>query len=334
MIEKIKFLLPEEAAEMTLAQVGRLRLIESRLRALFDGASYQEVMPPSFEYTDLYTNLGSKVSGGFSTEKMFQFIDHEGKSIALRYDFTVPLVRTYAQAKLGNVARYAYFGKVYRKEKRHKGRRTEAYQIGVELLGEAPSLAEQEILRLALDAITALKLNRVVFEIGSASFFNRLCDLVGTDNTAELTELLLKKDLSGMEKFVAKNDFSTDFCELLEKILTVTDLAELGACVAQTKDEVLAQALADLTANVQQLDTRWQVTVNLGMVPTMDYYNGLMFKAYSDAVSQPILSGGRYDELLTKFGKNAAAIGFCCQMDAILKALENQLVFSSEKEEK
>ena len=98
-MEKINYLLPEESAEMTLNQVKSLRQIEGRLRKLFGLKNYQEVMPPSFEYTQLYTALESN-GKTFNQEKMFQFINHEGQSITLRYDFTLPLVRLYSRILL------------------------------------------------------------------------------------------------------------------------------------------------------------------------------------------------------------------------------------------
>ena len=172
-MEKINYLLPEESAEMTLNQVKSLRQIEGRLRKLFGLKNYQEVMPPSFEYTQLYTALESN-GKTFNQEKMFQFINHEGQSITLRYDFTLPLVRLYSQIKDSTSARYSYFGKIFRKEKRHKGRSTENYQIGIELFGESADKSELEILSLALQVIEQLGLNKTVFEIGSAKFFQRL----------------------------------------------------------------------------------------------------------------------------------------------------------------
>ena len=79
-MEKINYLLPEESAEMTLNQVKSLRQIEGRLRKLFGLKNYQEVMPPSFEYTQLYTALESN-GKTFNQEKMFQFINHDSRPI-------------------------------------------------------------------------------------------------------------------------------------------------------------------------------------------------------------------------------------------------------------
>ncbi len=315
-MEFLNYLLPEEAGEMTLAQVARLRQIEQRLRLLFETAKYQEVMPPNFEYVELYDSLKT----GFASEKMFQFINHEGKSIALRYDFTIPLARTYAQSGEFGLTRYAYFGKVFRKERRHKGRRTESYQIGVELLGGTKVDTDRECLDLILKAIEKLPLSPVILELGSADFFKRLCELVG-NHASELTELLSKKNLSGMKRFVEENQFSPSFSRLLTELSVNTDLTVLSNLVQETLDEPLITAVRDLIEIAEQLD----VVIDFGMVPAMHYYTGLMFKAYSDKVAQPLISGGRYDDLLTQFHCESSAIGFCCHMDNILKAWEQEV---------
>lgn len=68
-MKKMNYLLPEESGEMTLSGITTLRKIEQKLRNLFESQNYQEVMPPNFEYVELYTGLDA----GFEQEKMFQF---------------------------------------------------------------------------------------------------------------------------------------------------------------------------------------------------------------------------------------------------------------------
>ncbi|RZI48231.1 ATP phosphoribosyltransferase regulatory subunit [Lactococcus kimchii] len=320
-MNKTNYSLPEEAAEMTLQQVRQLRRIEQQLRDIFGNSSYQEVIPPSFEYTKLYTELQHKDSQ-FNQEKIFQFINHEGRTISLRYDFTIPLARTYAQNNKSGVSRYSYFGKVFRKEKRHKGRRTEAYQIGVERFGGDSQTAEREIFQLALETTSQLGLDKIIWEIGSASFFYQLYRLVG--EAPEFTEILSKKNLSGMIEFIEIHKFSPALNQLLKHLLIKNDLESLSDLVEATTDPLLISAFKELEQRVQEISIQSRVQIDLAMVPSMDYYTGLMFSAYCEAVSQPILSGGRYDQLLAHFGENTVAIGFCCHLDNVLKALENQ----------
>ncbi len=169
-----------------------------------------------------------------------------------------------------------------------------------------------------------LGLKNILVEIGSARFFNRLCTLVG-DKAVELTEILKYRDISEMKKFVADNEFDGQLNELLLKLPTAFgDITLLDTAIKGINDEILLKALARLKELYNSLDNKESIIFDLGMVPTMKYYTGLMIKGYSDKSAQPIISGGRYDELLPRFNKNVGAIGFCYHMNHILKAIDKQ----------
>ena len=102
-MEEFKYLIPEESIDAIITNVSKLREIENSLRAIFAKNNYNEVLMPSFEYVDLYTQLDC----GFEQEKMFQYINHEGKNVAMRCDFTIPLARFYSTNNYGDEeARY------------------------------------------------------------------------------------------------------------------------------------------------------------------------------------------------------------------------------------
>ena len=86
-MEEYKYLIPEESIDAIMNNVSTLRKIENDLRRVFVEHDYLEVLMPSFEYVDLYNALDS----GIEEEKMFQYINFEGKRVALRTDFTIPL---------------------------------------------------------------------------------------------------------------------------------------------------------------------------------------------------------------------------------------------------
>ena len=83
-MEEFKYLIPEESIDAIITNVEKLREIENHLRHVFSNHGYNEVLMPSFEYVDLYTKLDC----GFTVDKMFQYINHEGKNVAMRLDFT------------------------------------------------------------------------------------------------------------------------------------------------------------------------------------------------------------------------------------------------------
>lgn len=68
------------------------------------------------------------------------------------------------------------------------------------------------------------------------------------------------------------------------------------------------------------------VSFDLGMLSKYNYYTGVIFKAYTYGVGDAVVKGGRYDKLLTQFGREAGAVGFCALTDNLLEALSRQKV--------
>ena len=112
MLEEYSYLIPEESRGVITENVKELRRIEEILRRKFDDHKFCEALIPLFEYVDLYKN----VYKDFDEEKVFKYIGKDGKVIALRWDFTIPIARYYFLQNTEKEARYSYFGKVYRKE--------------------------------------------------------------------------------------------------------------------------------------------------------------------------------------------------------------------------
>lgn len=319
-MEDVIYLIPEESSDAIITDVAKFREIESNLRNIFTKHECKEVLLPSFEYVDLY----QYVNYATHNENMFQYINHEGKTVAMRLDFTIPLARLYARSKIQTMAKYSYFGKVYRKEVLHKGRSSEFYQAGVEWMNHPGKSGDLDCLSLVLEVRKQLQLKNVIIEIGSAKFFKRICELVGNKKD-ELTKILTFRDISHMKQFVLENNFSEGLNQFLLKLPTLFgDLKMLDDVLAILKDKELLASLEELKDVYLKLDDTSEIIFDLGMVPSMSYYTGLMIKGYSDQCAKPIISGGRYDDLLPKFDVDASAIGFCCHMNYILEALSKE----------
>ena len=207
-MEEFKYLIPEESIDAIMNNVSKLRDIENDLRHIFVEHGYLEVLMPSFEYVELYNDMDI----GIDEEKMFQYINYEGKRVALRVDFTVPLARLYSSQKENGEKRYCYFGKVYRKEKRHKGRSSEFFQAGIELLGKAGVAGDLECLELVLETMQCLRLKTLRIEMGSAQFYNRLVEIVDDE---KFVNILKRRDLSAMKDFVESHHFDSHLHDLL-----------------------------------------------------------------------------------------------------------------------
>lgn len=320
-MEEFKYLIPEESVAAMITNVAKLREVESNLRAIFSSHQYLEVVLPTFEYVELYTQLDS----GFTPDKMFQYINHEGKSVAMRVDFTIPIARLYATTAKNTVARYCYFGQVHRKERMHKGRSSEFFQSGIELINKPGLVGDLECVSMIQESLATLSLNNTIIEIGSAKFFNRLCVLIGT-KASQLMTLLKLRDISGMQKFVNDNQFNQDINTLLLQLPTCFgDIEVLQHALSIIKDNELVNALQEIQELYNGLSCKKHIIFDLGMVPSMKYYTGLMIKGYNDLAANPIISGGRYDKLLPHFDQHVGAIGFCFHMNHIIQAMEQEV---------
>ena len=317
-MEEFKYLIPEESIDAIMNNVSKLRDIENDLRHIFVEHGFLEVLMPSFEYVELYNDMDI----GIDEEKMFQYINYEGKRVALRVDFTVPLARLYSSQKENGEKRYCYFGKVYRKEKRHKGRSSEFFQAGIELLGKAGVAGDLECLELVLETMQCLRLKTLRIEMGSAQFYNRLVEIVDDE---KFVNILKRRDLSAMKDFVESHHFDSHLHDLLLMLpQAFGDIQVLYQVQSLIDDPLLKEAIEECIHLYQQSKMKDILTFDLAMTPMMKYYTGIMLKGYSPYSAEPIMNGGRYDKLMNHFQRQVPAIGFSYDLSHILKALEKE----------
>src|SRR4026207_1658978 len=115
----------------------RRRVLERTICSVFEGWSYEEIIPPIFDYYDVFI----KGMGKGLEEQIYRFIDREGNVLALRPEFTSLVAKTLA-TRLPNAPRPArsfYSGEVFRFEKPKGGQQREFAQIGIENFGGGKS---------------------------------------------------------------------------------------------------------------------------------------------------------------------------------------------------
>lgn len=317
-MEPSKYLIPEESNDVLFNHVSQLREIENHLRKIFVEHHYSEVLMPSFEYVDLYQDMDI----GIDEEKMFQYINYEGKRVALRVDFTVPLARLYCSQKMQKESRYCYFGKVYRKEKRHKGRSSEFFQAGVELIGKEGFQGDLECLKIIWKTLPALTLKHIQIEMGSAKFYHRLCEIV---NDERFVDILKRRDLTAMHTFVCQLSLNDDMKTLLMRLPRSFGKVDVLYDVKRlVHDQQLHLALDEMLKLYDAIEQKEYLTFDLAMTPMMNYYTGIMLKGYSPYSAEPLMNGGRYDRLMQHFQHDAPAIGFSYDLSHIFTALQKE----------
>ena len=85
--------------------------------------------------------------------------------------------------------------------------------------------------------------------------------------------------------------------------------------------------LRAILADLEALGLMGKVTLDLGIVNRNDYYTGVVFQGYLAGVGDTVLTGGRYDKLLSDYGLDLAAIGFAVNVDSVAKAAKEGMAF-------
>ncbi|HLM08719.1 MAG TPA: ATP phosphoribosyltransferase regulatory subunit [Thermoleophilaceae bacterium] len=300
--------LPEEMRE--------LRAISERMRGTFEGAGYGEVHTPALEYEEVLRRGEASAAGA-----RYRTFDEQGDVLALRSDMTIPIARLVATRYSGvdPPLRFCYFSRAWRAAERGVGEPREFLQAGLELIGVPGPQGEAEVVELAVAALDAAGLRRHRIGIGDGALYRRLLSAleVPEDRHLPLIECLWRRDLVGLELRVAGLRVGERERELLVRLPELRGGREVlqRAANAQVSD-----ALAGLEALHERLSERGvadRVIFDLGLVRELGYYTGAVFEVYDPAVGFALGGGGRYDDLLGRFGRELPACGIALDVQRV-----------------
>ena len=252
----------------------------------------------------------------------------------LRPDFTPSIARCAAKYFMEEKVplRFSYNGNTFTNTSNLQGKLKEVTQMGAELIGDPSVEADAEVISMVIEALKSAGLTRFQVTIGEVDYFRGLCEEAGLD---EDTERELRSCISGKNFFAAQElleqkQIPEPYHSILLKLADMfEDMESLEAAKALAKNERSLQAIArleKLKERLEQYNVAEYISFDLGMLSKYQYYTGVVFKAYTYGIGDAVVKGGRYDNLLRKFGKDAAAIGFVIVIDDLLEALSRQKV--------
>jgi ATP phosphoribosyltransferase regulatory subunit len=281
---------------------------------VFDRWGYRRIILPTFGY---YESLSAGSSPDLQRQ-MFRFFDREGNIMALRADMT-PLTARLVGTRLYDSPlplRFHYSGSVFRYEKPQAGQRHEFTQMGIELIGASTPEADAEVVALAVASLQALGISDFQINLGQVAYLRAaLSDqtLQGQGQEALEQAIGRKNDLEVariLEALGVQGD-----AELLVKALPhlygraeVLDRARQLALNAAARDAVAY--LEHVHAILESHGIAEHIMLDLGEVRSMAYYTGIAFRGYVRGLGLHICSGGRYDDLIGRFGPSMPAVGF------------------------
>src|SRR3954471_8705150 len=288
-------------------EMRELLALNTRVLEVWQRAGYGEVWTPTLEYEEIMRRGDDRAAGaGFRT-----FDDH-GKVLTLRSDGTIPIARLVANRyeHVEEPLRLCYFAHAYRAVKLRSGQPREFLQGGLELIGLPAPAGDAEVIALTLEALEAAGLKRHRLGLGDAALYATLLDEldVAEQNRERLLETLARRDLVGVETRIRDLGLSQAAHDVLVRLPTLRG----GPEVLDKVNGALARAVDGLRELYELLRERGvaeRVLFRLGLVRELGYYTGVVFEVYAPAVGFAIGGGGRYDDLLGRFGRPLPACG-------------------------
>ncbi len=310
--------LPAGVRDQTADDVARRRWLEGRLQELFARWGYVEVTTPTLEFVDtLVRGAGPAVA-----DRLLKLVDGGGEVLALRPEMTVPLARFAATRLLpaGELPlRLSYVVPVFRGQERGSGQLREFTQAGVELVGTPGVAADVEVIALAAAALREAGLVEPSLSLGHAGFLRGILSTLPDDAADAARDLLYRRAFAELSRVVPSGP-ALDALHAVPALRGATALDQArGLATAPESVEALAtlrEVLIGLDAHALEV----AIEVDLGLVRDFDYYSGVVFEAHDARAGQPLLGGGRYDNLLARFGAPAPATGFAIGVDRVLDA--------------
>ncbi|MBI4180110.1 ATP phosphoribosyltransferase regulatory subunit [bacterium] len=279
-------------------------------------AGFSPIELPILEY--------APADAGSGAEDRCTFVAPDGKLLMLRYDHTTSLIRFLSSTQdLTMPQRLCYEGLVFRRKK-GLGGYAEVAQLGAEILGVAGVEADIEMVRVMIRTLEAVGLTDFLVDIGTVEVFKGIVagENIDPKVLSEIRAAIMRKDETALKKAVAATGLAAAKKNALLALPGWFGGPDVFATAAKAVDTARSrQGLERLKhlhdALVSEGFAKF-LSVDMGVVHSLDYYTGAVFEAYVRHVGAPIAAGGRYDRLADTHGKSIPATGFALNLAPLL----------------
>ncbi len=302
--------------------------VEEVLKSEASVYGFKLIRTPVLENTELFQRSAGDESDVVQKE-MYTFDDKGGRSVSLRPEGTVGVVRAVLENGLHNGAlplKLMYVSSCYRYEKPQAGRLREFFQFGAEVFGTESALADAELIMLGDSIFNRLGIKDVSLQINS----------IGCSECR-------KKYIDAIKKYFEIH--KDDLCETCRERLAKNPMrifdCKSSVCQGICKDApvILDYICDDCKEHFENLkkylsDAKIPFSVNPSIVRGLDYYSRTVFEFVYSGGETPITvcGGGRYDGLAEDLsGTSLPALGFGVGIERLLMIMENQKLNPSEK---
>lgn len=323
---------PEGTKDFLFAECSAMDDICGKIENVFVKRGFKRVITPGIEFYDVF----SVPCSGITQESMFKTTDNKGRLLVVRPDSTLPIARMVSSRLKNSIlpVRLYYKQAVYRNNPTLTGRRNEFMQMGIELIGVKGIRADLEVLTTAVSCISSVA-DDFRIELGHAGVFDALSKELNIDEDykEKIRVSIEGKNYSALNNLLDK----LEPCKAVSAIRSLPSLfggeevfEKAYEICKGTNAEFALEYLHKIYNNLSPLSLGSKLIIDLGFVQRNDYYTGIVFTGFINGIGDAVISGGRYDELLSEFDAPMGAAGFAVDTDAItIKRLtDNEVSYS------
>lgn len=282
------------------------------LRELYESFGYSQYKMSKFEEYDLYVRNKSFLV----SDHIITFTDTDGKLMALKPDVTLSIVKN-SREKVGGVRKLYYNENVYRVPRGALSFK-EIMQTGLECIGEIDTYYMLEVLSLASKSLELISPDYVL-DISHVGIISSLVDEMGLSNAGrqKIFDCVGEKNIHEIDAICKSEGKSVCVADKLKKLISLggncdamLDILKGSECESDAKE------LCELI-DLLQKKYGARIRLDFSVVDDSNYYSGVVFKGFVNGIPSAVLSGGRYDNLMKKLGKDTGALGFAVYLDLI-----------------
>lgn len=289
------------------------------LRELYKKYGYRQYRMGKFEEYDLYL----KNKNFLVSDNIITFTDTDGRLLALKPDVTLSIIKN-MNYDLCPIQKVYYNENVYRVAKGTNSFK-EIMQSGLECIGNIDDYTIYETLLLAAKSLEAIS-KEYVMDVSHIGIVSEVLDSVCiSDSTKnEVIKAIEQKNLSQLSALEKRE--GADFSLLKQLITTYGTLDEVLPFLKNISSSY-AKDLINIVTALENAGLKNKIRIDFSITGDTNYYSGVVFKGFINGIPTSVLSGGQYDNLMSKFGRSERAIGFAIYLDMLERLDEDRNEF-------
>lgn len=328
MYDKSLLFTPEGVRDIYGEDCERRDAVQREITSTMKLYGFKTIHTPTFEFFDIF----NRERGTVNSVDMYKFFDQYNNTLVLRPDITPSIARCVAKyyEKEEMQIRLCYTGNTFIRRSGYQGKMSEVTQIGAELMNDASSDADGEMIAMTIESLQKVGLKEFKVDIGHADLFRGLIEETDLSNEEieQLKIYLNNKNIFAVEDMLEHKNIPQDCKNLLIKMPDLFGGIETIQYARERVQSIRAKEALDRLEKIYQIlkssGLEQYITFDLGLLSHYEYYTGVIFKAYTYGTGDAIVTGGRYDNLVEQFGKKTPAIGLAFVLDQLMVALNSQ----------